>query len=83
MRDREVIQAGQFRRSMSNETQAVSAGFPIASILTIIFVIAKLSRLIAWSWIWVFAPLWISATIGLTLVGVELVLALIAALVNS
>ena len=68
---------------MSNETQAVSAGFPIASILTIIFVIAKLFRLIAWSWIWVFAPLWLGAAIGLTLVGVVLVLELIAALVNS
>ena len=67
---------------MSNETQAVSAGFPIASILTIIFVIAKLSRLIAWSWVWVFAPLWISAAIGLTLVGVVLLIAVIAAKVG-
>ena len=67
---------------MSNETQAVSAGFPIASILTIIFVIAKLFDKIAWSWVWVFAPLWISAAIGLTLVGVVLLIAVIAAMVG-
>ena len=67
---------------MSNETQSVSAGFPIASILTIIFVIAKLFDKIAWSWVWVFAPLWISAAIGLTLVGIVLLIAVIAAMVG-
>ena len=67
---------------MSNGIQAVSAGFHIAGILTIIFVIAKLFRLIAWSWIWVCAPLWISAAIGLTLVGVVLLIAVIAAKVG-
>ena len=69
---------------MSNETQSVSAGFPTVSVVAVIFfVIAKLLGKITWSWIWVFAPLWLGAAIGLTLVGVVLVLELIAALVNS
>jgi hypothetical protein len=70
-----------FRRTMS-ETQSVSAGFPIASILTIIFVIAKLFGKITWPWVWVFAPLWISAVFGFTLVGIVLLIAVIAARVG-
>ena len=44
--------------------QAASAGFPIASILTIIFVIAKLAGVISWSWWVVFSPLLISIGVG-------------------
>lgn len=62
---------------MSKETtQVASAGFPLAGILTIIFVIAKLAGAISWSWWWVFAPLWISTAIGL---GVFAVIMLVVA----
>ena len=30
-------------------------------LLTIIFVVLKLCKVIAWSWWWVFSPLWITA----------------------
>ena len=35
-------------------------GWPIASILTIVFVVLKLTGVITWSWWWVLSPLWIS-----------------------
>lgn len=35
----------------------------IGIILTIIFVVLKLTRVIYWSWWWVLAPLWIGALI--------------------
>ena len=38
-----------------------TASWPIATILTIIFVVLKLTETIDWSWWWVFSPLWISA----------------------
>jgi len=66
---------------MSNETTAtVNVGFPLASILTIIFVIAKLAGKISWSWWWVFAPIWISTGLALTVIGFVLVIALLAAI---
>lgn len=34
--------------------------FGIAGLLTIIFVVLKLVGVIAWSWLWVLSPLWIS-----------------------
>ena len=36
----------------------------IFSVLTVIFVIAKLAGWITWSWLWVLAPLWIG--LGIT-----------------
>ena len=33
----------------------------IVSILTIVFIVLKLSGVIKWHWIWVLSPIWISA----------------------
>jgi Flp pilus assembly protein TadB len=41
-------------------------GLPV--LLTIIFVILKLTGVIAWGWLWVLSPLWISAMIALVLI---------------
>jgi hypothetical protein len=37
------------------------ATWPIATIVTIVFLILKLTGVIDWSWWWVLSPLWISA----------------------
>lgn len=37
------------------------------ALLTLVFVIAKILGLIAWSWWWVFSPLWISVVGGIAL----------------
>lgn len=39
------------------------SGMGIVSVLTIAFIILKLSGLIEWSWIWALSPLWISVLI--------------------
>ena len=51
---------------MSNQTiqtgaASSTASWPIAWILTIVFIVLKLTETIDWSWWWVFSPLWISA----------------------
>ena len=43
---------------MNNKAGCGSVG--IAGTLTIVFIVLKLCGLIAWSWIWVLSPLWIS-----------------------
>ena len=45
--------------SRINSNQTVTTSFPIASILTIVFVVLKLTNNISWSWWWVLSPLWI------------------------
>ena len=45
--------------SRINSNQTVTTSFPIASILTIVFVVLKLTNHITWSWWWVVSPIWI------------------------
>ena len=40
-----------------------SGGFP--GLLTIVFIVMKLTGYITWSWWWVLSPLWISFGLGL------------------
>lgn len=41
-------------------TRIVCQGPGFLSLLTIVFVVAKLCDKITWSWLWVFCPIWIS-----------------------
>ncbi len=36
-----------------------SGGIGFAGLLTIVFIVLKLTEVIAWSWWWVLSPLWI------------------------
>lgn len=49
-----------------------SVGF--CGLLTLVFIVLKLCKVISWSWLWVLAPLWIP-------VGITLVICIIAALI--
>lgn len=42
-----------------------SGGIGFAGLLTIVFIILKLTGHITWSWLWVLSPIWISASIAL------------------
>lgn len=55
---------------MNNKAGCGSVG--IAGTLTIVFIVLKLCGLIAWSWIWVLSPLWITAFIDVLLVMIAL-----------
>ena len=61
-------------------------GIGIVGMLTIIFLVLKLTGVITWSWWWVFAPLWISAllVVGILLIIllVVIVCAIAAAIIN-
>ncbi len=44
---------------MANDTKSSSGGIGFAGLLTIAFIVLKLTGVIGWSWIWVLSPLWI------------------------
>lgn len=67
---------------MTTVEKSASAGFPLFSILIIIFVLAKIFGKITWSWWWVFSPLWLPFLISLTVLGFILLIAVIAALLK-
>lgn len=48
--------------SGSSSDSSFQIGFP--GLLTLLFIGLKLTGYIDWSWVWVLAPLWISAILG-------------------
>jgi hypothetical protein len=61
------------------QTTVRSGGLGFASVLTIVFIILKLTHVIDWAWIWVVSPLWISVGIGLVFFALVVILAAIVA----
>jgi len=59
-------------KMMGNE---MSIGF--TGLLTIVFIVLKLCKVIAWSWLWVLFPLWISLFIGLVIILIIVIIKLI------
>lgn len=47
-----------------------SGGFPVGTVLTIVFIVLKLCHVIDWSWIWVLSPTWICLLIFLVCMAI-------------
>jgi hypothetical protein len=47
-----------------------SGGIGFVGVLTIAFIVLKLTSVIDWSWWWVLSPLWISFALGLLALGI-------------
>jgi len=43
---------------MSSSSSSSSGGIGFFGLLTIVFIILKLTEIVAWSWWWVLAPAW-------------------------
>lgn len=54
-----------------SDSSTSSVGFP--GLLTIAFIVLKLTHVIAWSWWWVLSPLWISFGVALLILAIFLV----------
>lgn len=68
---------------MANESktqQVATGGFPFASILTLIFVIAKLAGYFPYSWWIVFTPIWVPLVAILGVLAIVSIVCIIAAL---
>lgn len=51
-----------------------SGGIGFTGLLQIAFIVLKLCKVINWSWLWVFSPLWISAVLIFVLIVILAVL---------
>ena len=56
---------------MSNSSSG-SSGVSFGGLLTVAFVVLKLTGFIDWSWWWVLSPLWIGLAIVLIVLGIVL-----------
>lgn len=47
------------------DNTVVRGGIGFSQLLTITFIVLKLTKVIDWSWIWVLAPTWISVILSI------------------
>ena len=62
---------------MENEVKA-SGGIGFGGLLTIVFIVLKLTKVIDWSWWWVTCPLWIPVALFVVLVIIVLLIRIFA-----
>lgn len=65
------------RTSNMADNSTSSGGIGFVGVLTIVFIVLKLTGVIAWSWWWVLSPLWISAAVVLFIFLIFLSIAII------
>ena len=53
---------------MRNNENRRGGGFGLATIIQIVFIVLKLTKVVSWSWLWVLAPTWIGFVIAIVLV---------------
>ena len=58
-------------------SNGASGGSWFVGLLTIAFIILKLTKVIAWSWLWVLSPLWISVALTIAILIIVWVIAAI------
>lgn len=51
-----------------NDNKGSGAGIGFTGLLTITFIVLKLTHVINWSWVWVLSPVWISSIVAVLLV---------------
>lgn len=68
---------------MSDKTNTHSGGIGFFGLLAIVFIVLKLCDVIAWSWWWVLAPLWLPITIILAICAAGLVVAFLSLLAKN
>ena len=52
---------------MANNSKSSGGGVGFAGLLTIVFIVLKLTKVISWSWLWVLSPLWIGWSLVIVL----------------
>jgi hypothetical protein len=60
-----------------NTTIASGAWTGFYSLLTVAFIVLKLTGVINWSWLWVLSPLWISAILTIIILLILLIIFII------
>lgn len=69
--------------AVQTKSEAKSGGIGFVGLLTIVFIVLKLTDVIDWSWWWVASPVWISAAIVAAILVVAMVIAVIVTVVKK
>jgi hypothetical protein len=58
---------------MKNDNNS-KGGISFVGLLTIAFIVLKLTKVITWSWVWVLSPLWISLALAVIIIIIALII---------
>lgn len=61
----------------SNNNNTASGGIGFTGLLTVAFIVLKLTGVIDWSWLWVLSPVWITALIAIAILLIVVLVAII------
>lgn len=67
---------------MQNSSSS-SGGIGFVGLLTIAFIVLKLTGYIDWSWWWVFSPIWITALVVCGIIVILLVVAIVGTVIQE
>ena len=62
----------------SNNNNTASGGIGFTGLLTVAFIVLKLTGVIDWSWLWVLSPIWITALIAIAILLIVVLVAIIS-----
>ena len=63
-----------------NDSKAATGGIGFTGLLTIVFIVLKLCKVISWSWLWVLSPVWIPIVLVIIILAILLVAAICKAM---
>lgn len=58
-------------------THRTTSGIGFTGLLTIAFIVLKLTGVIQWSWLWVLSPIWISIALVVAIIAIVVLIAFI------
>ena len=67
------------RNTDNKNSSSTAGGIGFCGLLTIAFIVLKLTGVIDWSWLWVLAPIWIPTAIAAVVLLVFLAIVIYAA----
>ena len=70
------------KKKMKHKNEA-TGGIGFCGLLTIVFIVLKLTGYIGWNWLWVISPLWIPLAIVFGIFGIVMIVILILAILEK
>ena len=67
----------------NRNNSGTAGGIGFCGLLTIAFIVLKLTGVISWSWLWVLAPIWIPTAITIAIIVIVLVVILVRELTKG
>ncbi len=59
---------------MNRNSERLGSGLTVPTIVTLVFVILKLTHVIDWRWIWVLAPTWVTFALAMLVLFVIVII---------